>query len=206
MTVQKTPERLVVILLALAILGGGLVSRLAAQPAAAAPEVSVNSVRFSQVRPGFGGDPWLEALVELEVRGGPGGDYSRFVDRVQVSLSLSVRKRDGGFDFFRASAEAVSLEVGRAAIRFYLPPEIVRREQINSDPVAYAVELVAHGVAMPPGPDALSSVLRSETAMRSFKDHVVRMAPLNDGVLVAQYDSPFLNDYGRETPSFRRTR
>lgn len=191
------------------VLGPGLLSSVFAQSAATGAQVEIRRVQFNTVRPPNGGDSWLEAVVELNVAAGnDGGASSRFADRVRVSLSISVRKRGEGFEFFRASAEAVSLEAGRAAVRFYLPPEIIRREQISTDPFAFLVELALGGrpVAGEEGVLA-SSVLNSAEVTRNFKDRVAQAAPLNDGILVPQYDSPFAASYGGDTPSFvRRSR
>ncbi len=188
------------VLMPLAILAGssaGLVAQVGV-----APEVEVRSVRFASVRPPNGGDAWLEALVELNVRGSAaGGTYGRFVDRVRVSIGLSIRKRGEGYEFFRSSAEAVSLEAGRAAIRFYLPPEIIRREQINSDPHAHLVEVAVGGREVT---TSVSALLRSEEAVRSFRDRLAQAGPANDGVLVPQHESPFANEYPRDTPSMVR--
>lgn len=176
-----------------------------AQSEAESPVVEVGKVTFRNVRPDNGGDSWLEAVVELTVGGTPGaGVYSRNVDRVRVTLNIGIRTRDNDFDFYRATAEAVSLRSGRASIRFYLPPEIVRNEQINSDPYAYFVDLAVKGRPLPVGPGNGSSVLRAADVVSSFKDRVVRAAPANDGVMVPQYDSPFAFSYGNDTPSFVR--
>jgi len=165
----------------------------------AAAEVEVRTVKFSTVRQGGGGSGWLEATVELAVRGGTGGGpYARFVDRVQVSLSLAVRKRTEGHEFFRSSTELVSLEAGRAAVRFYLPPEILEREQVNTDPYAYLVDIAVRGRTVA---TAASPVLRSPDALQSFKDRVAQSAPGNDGILVPQYESPFMMENPGDTPS-----
>lgn len=178
-------------------------AQISAPPAGA--EVEVRNVKFALVRPPAGGEAWLETTVELAVTPGTTASvYGRFADRVQVALSLSVRRRDNDFDFYRASGEAVSLEAGRAVFRFYLPPEILRREQVNTDPFAYAVDVSVRGRAVAPSVAALSSALRSAEVLRSFKDRVAQAAPGTDGVLVPQYFSPFVTSYGSDTPSFVR--
>jgi len=177
----------------------------------AGADVEVRGVSFANVRPPGGGDAWLEATVEIGVTANPGaGVYGRFADRVQATLLLSLRTRDNDFTFFRAGAEAVTLESGRAAFRFYLPPEVLRREQVNSAPFAYAVEITVGGRPLPADNNAVSSSLRTGDAqraadlLRSFKDRVAQSAPRNDGVMVPQYLSPFNASYGNDTPSFVR--
>ncbi len=181
----------------------------AAPPAGA--DVEVRNVKFGTMRPPGGGDAWLETTIEVGVIANPAaGAYGRFADRVRATLLLSLRGRDQGFVFYRASAEAVTLETGRAAFRFYLPPEVLRREQVNTDPYAYAVELSIQGRALEPGAGAMSASLRTTDPqrmaeiVRTFKDRVAQSAPLNDGVMVPQYLSPFALSYGGDTPSFVR--
>jgi hypothetical protein len=204
MTILKPPLRSVlVVATVVGWLHAAVVRADTAAPAV--PEIAVRTVEFAMVRPPNGGDAWLEAVVELDVRGTPGaGVYARFADRVEVAFALSVRRRDGEFEFFRASAEAVSLEAGPAYFRFYLPPEIVRREQLGTDAAAFAIDLACKGRPLAAGAENVSALLRSPEALRSFRDRVARAAPFNDGVLVPQFESPFASQYGGRTPSFVR--
>ncbi|MGH8021782.1 MAG: hypothetical protein ACREIA_26570 [Opitutaceae bacterium] len=174
-------------------------SPLSAQSQETAPAVEIRSVKFSTLRPAGAGQAWLEATVELAIRGSDdGGAYARFVDRPQITLALAIRKRDDGYEFLRASTELVSLEAGRAAVRFYIPPEILEREQINTDPYAYAVDVAVRGRAVAA---AVASVLRSPEALQSFRDRVAQGAPANDGILVPQHESPFATEYAGDTPT-----
>lgn len=187
----------------------GMAQAVSAQPQPpAAPQagVEVHAVRFSLVRAPGGGDPWYEAAVELDVRGNPSatGLAARYVDRVQVNLALGVRRRDGEFDFYRSSAETVTMETGRAMVRFYLPPEITKREQLSGEPYAFAVDLAVATRPLPGGPAAVSTLLRTPDALRSFRDRVTRAAPQNDGVLLPQFETPFTALYAGDTPSFVR--
>lgn len=201
------PRSLVALLVAVftCALGGG--ARLGAQtPAADGATVGVYSVKFGQMRAPGGGDTWIEAAVELAVTPSTtGGAYARWADSVRVGLSIGIQKRDGGFEFFRATAEAVSLEAGRAVYRFYLPPEIARREQLNStEPYAWLVDVAVKGTPLEPAATHVSALLATPEALRSFKDRVARSATLNDGVLVPQFESPFANAFAGDTPTFVR--
>jgi len=191
-----------------AVLGAaaGQGALVAQTPAGEGASVEVRAVNFGQARVAGGGDTWTEAVVELAITPATdGGAYARWADAVRVGLSLAVRKRNGDFEFFRASAEAVSLEAGRASFRFYLPPEIARREQLGSaEPHAWLVDLSVKGKAIVPAPGHASAVLATPEALRSFKDRVARSSTLNDGVLVPQLESPFAAAYAGDTPSFVR--
>lgn len=201
------PRRFLAWLLAVAIAAAaGQAAAQAQAPAAEGASVDVRAVKFGSIRAPGGGDTWTEAVVELGVTPATdGGAYARWADNVRVTLSLGVRKRGGDYEFFRATAEAVALEAGRASFRFYLPPEIVQREQLTSaEPYAWLVELTVKGKAVVPAPGQASAVLATPEALRSFKDRVARSSTLNDGVLVPQAESPFAAAYAGDTPSFVR--
>ncbi len=168
--------------------------------------VEVQTVRFGQARAPGGGDGWIEAVVELNVTPAvDGGVYSRWADSVRVGLSIGIRTRAGEYAFYRAAAEAVALEAGRASFRFYLPPEISRREQLNSaEPYAWLVDLSVGGTPLAAGPRQVSAVLGTADALRSFKDRVTRSATTHDGILVPQFESPFALAYAGDTPTFVR--
>lgn len=175
------------------------------QPAEQGAQVAVRAVKFGQIRAPGGGDTWTEVVVELDVTPATdGGTYARWADAVRVTLGIGVRKRAGDYEFFRASAEAVALESGRASFRFYLPPEIARREQLNSaEPYAWLVDVSVKGRVLPAAGQA-SAVLQTAEGLRSFRDRVARSATLNDGVLVPQHESPFAAAYAGDTPTFVR--
>jgi len=201
------PRRLLAWLtVAVSLSAPGLTGLRAQTAVAEGAAVEVRAVKFGQVRAPAGGDSWTEAVVELGITPAvEGGAYARWADNVRVSLSLGLRTRGGDFAFFRASAEAVALEAGRASIRFYLPPEIARREQLGSvEPHAWLVELSVKGKALTPAPGQASAVLATPEALRSFKDCVARSSTLNDGVLVPQAESPFATAYAGDTPSVVR--
>ncbi|MBL4575191.1 MAG: hypothetical protein JKY51_03720 [Opitutaceae bacterium] len=170
--------------------------------------VKVREVAFASMRPAGAGDSWLETTVELDVRGDGTleGANSRYVDRVKVALSLGIQSRltENGFRFFRSEAEAVTLKNGKAQFRFYLPPEVVERDRVRGRASAYMVQIYVDGKLLPLASENVSGMLRTGKALQSFKDHIARDAIRNEGILVSQFDSPFLFDYRGSTPSFVR--
>lgn len=200
---------------AFALLALGLVSvssiQVSAQPAPAAPaegaaQVVVSGVKFGGAR--FGGDSWFEADVEVEVRPGGRAVSGQFVDRVRATLSLGLEASDEKGQkrmvFHRASAEAVTLEGGKSNFRFYLPPEVVRRDKLRPDVKYYAVELEAAGQPQAPVKASASSDFTSAESIKNFLSKVGAEAGPNEGVMVPQYLSPFAFDSQRRAPSFLR--
>jgi hypothetical protein len=181
-------------------------------PSAAAAEagaqVAVSSpVKFSGAR--FGGDNWLEAEVEVEARPGGRAASGQFVDKVRVTLSLGMEAADDKgakrLVFHRSSAEAITLEGGtKAFFRFYIPPEIVRRDKLRPDVKFYVVEIEAGGQPQPPAKASASNDFTSMESIRNFLAKVSAEAGQNEGVMIPQYLSPFALDSQRRAPSFVR--
>lgn len=175
---------------------------------AVAQEVEVTSVKFLNLRAPSGSiGNWLEADVVLEARPAPGP--ARMVARVRVALvaAFDLPGAAGGerrLEHYRAEAECVALEPGRASVRFYLPPEIVKRDQLHGDPKFWSVELSAGGRAIPPGRASFSPALASAEARKSFQSRATAAAAPNEGLLQPQYLTPFALLYPRETPSYVR--
>ena len=103
-------------------------------------DLRAGSVRAPDVR------TWLEYDVTVQVNA-PGSGRERYVDRVQVvfNLALEVPGDPEGFEFYRAAATAVALEAGRSSFRFYLPPEIVRRDRVRGMPRFYLIDVTVAG-------------------------------------------------------------
>jgi len=175
----------------------------------AAQEVEVTSVRFNNLRAPTGSTgSWMESDIVLIVRPAA-GSAGQMVSRVRVSvlLGFELPALAGGerrLEHYRAEAECVALEPGRMSVRFYLPPELVKRDQLRSDPKFWGVELAVGGKPVPAGRGAYASALASADQRRSFQQRGAAVAAANDGILQPQYLTPFANEYPRATPSFVR--
>jgi hypothetical protein len=131
------------------------------------------------------------------------------VSRVRVALAMefelpAAAGSERRTEFFRADAECVALEAGRADVRFYLPPELVKRDQLHGDPRWWGVELTADGKPFAAGRTAYSTNLAAADSRKNFQARAGTAAAANDGLLQPQYLTPFANDYPRATPSFVR--
>ena len=179
-----------------------------------AEDVEVGAVHFNGVRPpGGGSGNWLEADIALDVHP-PGGPASatvgvvRMVSRVRVTLLLGFELpgQAGGErrkEYYRSDVECVALEPGRADVRFYLPPELVRRDQMHGEPKYWAVQLAVGGRPLLPSRAAFAAALTTTEARRTFATQAAA-ANENDGLLQPQYLTPFATEYPRNTPSFVR--
>lgn len=179
-----------------------------AQASAGNPEVSVRSVKFTYPRVDGQQGNAMETEIELDVRGsGAAGRNPRFVDNVRVALMLAVqgRSRTGvEFQYYYAEAEAVTLEAGARAMRFYLPPEIVKRDSLGGDAYAYYVELAVDGRALPPQRTSVSETLRARERYDVFVQKVTESRATTDGILVPQHKFMTGMHDARETPAVIR--
>ena len=188
---------------------------LNAAATACAQEVEVTSVRFANVRAPAnltsGGAPagqWLEADLTLNVRPAP-GSAGQMVSRVRVSLLAGFElpapaKGERRIEHYRAEAECVALEAGRANVRFYLPPELVKRDQLHGDPKYWGVEIAVGGKAVTAGRAAYAGTLAGAEQRRNFQTRGGQAAAANDGLLQPQFLTPFAHEYPRATPTFVR--
>src|SRR5690606_27225799 len=106
-------------------------STAATAPTPARAQLEVTAVRFGFATPPESTARWLEIAIDVRVQ----PESGNFVDRPRVMLALATKSGGGSggervakLNFYRANATAVALERGAARFRFYLPPEIVRRD------------------------------------------------------------------------------
>lgn len=174
-----------------------------------AQEVEVTAVRFSHPRSlGGAAGNWLEAAVALNVRP-PSGSPGQMVSRVRINLLVGFELpaqggRERRIEHYRAEAECVALGAGRSDVRFYLPAELVKRDQLHGEPKYWGVELAAGGKPQVAGRGAYASGLATAEQRKNFLAKGGAAAVANDGLLLPQYLTPFVNEYPRETPSFVR--
>jgi hypothetical protein len=192
-------------LLALAVVP----SRAADAPAGMAatpstkPAVEVSNVSFDSPVGAGNALPWQEVSVEVKVNSGT-KEQKEFVNRVRVTLTLGTEVTVGAkrIDFYRASVEAVSLEVGpKAVFRFYLPPEIVKRDSLHGETKYYAVELSVAGQTMNPSHFSSSPSIPN---VLTFLAKAASDATPNDGILLPQMLTPFAHDNTKPAPTFVR--
>src|SRR5690606_10134370 len=158
----------------------------------------------SNVRGMAPGENWYEVAIELETKPVKPQGSDRHVDRVLVTLSLGFETAEEGkkgFNFYRASAEAISLEQGRSIIRFYMPPEVGKRDGILGETKFYAIDIEAEG--KPQAPQRRSAgAFETAASLEGFRSRVASEAGANDGILLPQYFTPFAFNSSKPAPTF----
>ena len=152
-----------------------------------------------------GGENWLEFSIELDVKPGGRAVSGEFVDRVGVSLALATEAAGGSSDkkrlFYRSSVDLISLESGRHVVRFYLPPEVVKRDRLRAQADFYAVGIEVAGRVQPPSAGAVSKAFSTPDSVKNFQSQVSSEGGNLDGILLPQYLTPFAGDSRRPAPS-----
>jgi len=175
---------------------------------AASERISVARVDFRTLRaPSATQREWYETGITLDARpadGAPG----RVTGPVRVTLALgfelTTAKAGSRIEFYQGEVELVGLEAGRSVVRFYLPPERVRRDALRGAPKYWRVRLQAAGDSRTELQELAARSLSDEAARRGFDRELAQAAPANQGVLMPQYHTPFLHEYPDVTPTHIR--
>lgn len=167
-----------------------------------ADSVEVRDLKYSLIKY-KSSDAWYEVVIELEAFRDSEDDSRRhrdYLDDVKVDLILGFEvdkeMRALPFEFFRASVELVSLEVGTGNIRFYLPPEVVNRDRLRGEPHSYIIRISRKGEQIH---QSVSSSLSKESVLQNFEARVSEFVSENDGILAPQQDTPFASEYSGTT-------
>ncbi|MDQ8185521.1 hypothetical protein [Pelagicoccus sp. SDUM812002] len=170
-----------------------------------ASEIGVVRVDFELVNQEGGREPWYEIAVVVSVEEGESDPDAnpRFADDVTVSVALAAevnRGRGRGYEFYANRMEYPALEVGQHAVRFFLPPEIVKRDRVRGEPFAYEIEVFsAEGLEF----SLVSNNLDNPAALQSFHSQLAA-SKSDSSVLLPQYQTPFAWAYPRDTPTARQ--
>lgn len=175
---------------------------------AAADKAQIVNVRFATLRPPDGAtENWLEMAVEIEAQ--PASNTTgRVTGRVHVTAMLAYERPAPGavrvWQFYRSNAELVGLISGRTQVRFYLPPEIVRRDALAGAPAYWDVVIAGESLDKDTVVARRSPTLEGPEVYRGFQEKVAGEGTANDGVMQPQYLTPFREAYPRGTPTFVR--
>lgn len=164
-------------------------------------DLDVARIHFDLIDEPGGREPWYQIAIEIDVRTGDGGTRGsnpRFADEVTVSLAFASARDTRGeriFSFYSAIAEYPTLEVGRHVVRFYLPPEVAKRNEVRGEPFAYEISVTGGGERLD---YFVSPSIESPAALDSFH---ARLTDGAGGVLRQQIDTPFAWLYPEDSPN-----
>lgn len=170
--------------------------------------VEVAQVNFSQVRaPGATADHWQEFAIELQAKPDR-TNLGPVTARVKVSAFLGYERLLAGgkrdWQFFRATVELVGLDNGRSIVRFYLPPEILKRDSVRGVPKYWAVQLAGDEIEMEALHRSYSVALTDDKIRDQFMSKALNEGAMNDGLLQPQHLTPFAMLNPNSTPTVVR--
>ncbi|MCC5024667.1 MAG: hypothetical protein J6386_18560 [Candidatus Synoicihabitans palmerolidicus] len=149
------------------------------------------------------GEVWWQAEVNVRVKASGSGRF-QFADRVRVGFNLATEGAETGtetgWEFYRTAAMAVTLEAGRAAFRFYLPPGVVQRDRLQGPMRFLVVDLSVGGAQVPVDRRRVGPGLTGPEARAKLNREGTR----NDGVMRPEYLSPFANSGTEAAPVMLR--
>lgn len=113
--------------------------------------VAVRDVKFMQVKIGGQSDAWNRMQVELQANGLNDGKApsKRWVDKVKVTVTQIYKTDSAKFEdwnYYRSAVTVLTLEVAKPrSVLFYLPGDIVKRDNLRKEPDFYFVQVEAGG-------------------------------------------------------------
>lgn len=116
--------------------------------------VAVRDVKFMQVRIGGQEHPWNRMQVELQANATVDPKATkRWVDKVKVTVTQIYKTDSAKFEdwnYYRSVATVLTLELGKPrSVLFYLPGDIVKRDNLRKEPDYYFVQLDVGGTESP---------------------------------------------------------
>jgi hypothetical protein len=183
--------------------------------------VVVKDVKFAQTRMnGMATNPWnrVEVVVDPKANPDPKGLNKRWVDKVKVTTTLIFKipgKPAEEWNYYRASATVLTMEVNSPrSVFFYLPGDVVKRDNLRKDPDHYFVELEvagnqqilfdARGTLVNEQRNAVSRTLANKPDFEGAKGFADRGSMANAGILRPQYLVGIVEDVARFSPEFVR--
>lgn len=167
--------------------------------------IKVDRVDFNSLR-----DDWIQMEIELSCEGNPKPEArdKNYVEKIKVKAYLAYQRddKDRAFDYYTSEVEIVIMEKGDDNnVYFYLPGLIVERDQLQTDPDFYYVEVSVDGEAQKPQNAAMSSNIPNLEILNSFISKADAEGAANEHVLMPIYLTSGI-DLGRvsQLPAFLR--
>ena len=167
--------------------------------------IKVDRVDFNSLR-----DDWIQMEIELSCHGNPNPDArdDDYVEKIEIKAYLAY-ERDAGeraYDYYTSEIEIIIMEQGDDNnVYFYLPGLIAERDQLQTDPDFYYVEVSVDGELQKPQTAAMSSNIPNLEILNSFISKADSEGDVNEHLLMPIY---LVNgiDLGRvsDLPAFLR--
>jgi hypothetical protein len=167
--------------------------------------IKVDRVDFNSLR-----DDWIQVEIELSCVGNPAPDArdKNYVEKIKVKAYLAYT-RDAAtraYDYYTSEIEIIIMEKGDDNnVYFYLPRLIAERDQLQTKPDFYYVEVSVNGEPQQPQKSAMSSSIPNLDILNSFVSKADAEGGDNQHILMPIYLTSGI-DLGRvsDLPAFLR--
>ncbi|MDQ8208654.1 hypothetical protein QEH52_14100 [Coraliomargarita sp. SDUM461003] len=167
--------------------------------------IKVDRVDFKSLR-----DDWIQMEIELSCTGNPAPDARdrNYVEAIKVKAYLAYERdaKAREYDYYTSEAEIIIMEKGDDNnVYFYLPGLIAERDQLQTDPDFYYVEVSVNGEPQKPQTAAMSSNIPNLDILNSFVSKADSEGADNEHLLMPIYLVSGI-DLGRvsDLPAFLR--
>lgn len=168
-------------------------------------DIRVDRVDFNSLR-----DDWIQMEIELSCEGNSAEDArdKNYVEKINVKAYLAYTRDASSreYDYYTGEIEIIIMEKGDDNnVYFYLPGLIAERDQLQTDPDFYYVEVSVNGEAQKPQKAAMSSNIPNLEILNSFISKADSEGADNEHVLMPIYLVSGI-DLGRvsDLPAFLR--
>lgn len=137
-------------------------------------------------------DRWIQMEVQLSCEGNSAADARdpRFVEKINVKVYLAYTRDASArlYDYYTSEVDIIMMEKGDDNnVYFYLPELIVERDQLQTTPDFYYVEISVDGQTQDPQKEAMSSSIANIDILNSFISKAKSEASVNDHFLMPIY-------------------
>jgi len=150
-------------------------------------DIKVDRVDFNSLR-----DDWIQMEIELSCQGNSTEDArdKNYVEKISVKAYLAYTRDASSreYDYYIGEVEIIIMEKGDDNnVYFYLPGLIAERDQLQTDPDFYYVEVSVNGEAQKPQKAAMSSNIPNLDILNSFISKADSEGADNEHVLMPIY-------------------
>ena len=167
--------------------------------------IKVDRVDFNSLR-----DDWIQMEIELSCEGNPAPDArdKNYVEKIKLKAYLGYTRDASArlYDYYTSEIEIIIMEKGDDNnVYFYLPGLIVERDQLQTKPDFYYVEVSVDGEPQKPQKAAMSSSIPNLEILNSFISKADSEGAVNEHMLMPIYLTSVI-DIGRVSnlPAFLR--
>lgn len=149
--------------------------------------IKVDRVDFNSLN-----DDWIQMEIQLSCEGNlkPDARHRNYVEKIKLKAYIAFERdaKNRSYDYYTSEIEIVIMEKGDDNnVYFFLPGLIVERDQLQTTPDFYYVEVSVDGEAQTPQKAAMSSSIPNLDILNSFTSKADSEGKVNEHMLMPIY-------------------